>query len=1139
MKKKRLYGAVYGKIGLRKTFLIMRLTVFLVLCLVMGVQARVLSQYRLNMSLGETTYKQLFEEIRRQTGCIVMYSDNMLDKNERVKADFKNESLEKVLDEVLLGKGLTYEKNAEFITIMKAANLPQVTERTITGVVKDVQGNLLPGVSVFVKGTTLGVATDAQGVYRLTLPDQKDIVLVFSFVGMKSQEIPLKNQKEIHVVLEEDAQQMEEVVVTGIFERKKEGFTGSATTVSGEEIKKLTSNNVLRALSMIDPGFRMNVSNVAGSNPSALPDFEMRGQANMGNYDGEDVVIMRGDIDTRPNQPLFVLDGIIGVSISTIIDLDPDRIQSITILKDAAAMVVYGSRASNGVVVVETKAPEKGKLRFSYSGNYKYQTPDLSVYHLLNAADKLELERQAGYYDERYTASNSSGLQNFYLSKYMDVLRGVNTDWIAQPVHAAFNHRHNFSVEGGDNTLRYKLYFGLNEAPGIMKGTGVSNKNGSIDLRYRTNKLLISNQMTLDYSVSDRTSPYGSFQEYTLLNPYYRIYDENGAISKVLDNHIYSTSGGYPSYIGQYQTPTMNPMYNTQFQQKDRNTSFEIRNSFRAEYTPIESLRLAADVTLTKSVADLEQFKPSSHTDFENTVVEDKGTYNWTNNKSTNYNVSFTASYNKVFNAEHLVSLFARYDIDERYSHSAGVRVKGFPNDKMDEVFLGAEPTSTLGSEGTTRSIGFVGTVNYSFRQRYAVDASIRVDGSSEFGKNNRFAPFWSAGLRWNMDKENFIRSLGFVDEFVLRGTYGITGSQGFSPYQSLQMYTYEGMMKLYQSSDVTGTVLQSIGNPDLKWQQTKNWNIGLDFNFFKGVLSGRAEYYKKYTKNTLLAFTLAPSVGFETITDNMGDIDNKGYELTLRLMPYNNVKKQMNFSIVLNGSHNTSKIRRISNALKVKNAEAAEKVTSRPLPRYEEGYSQTLIWGVRSLGIDPVSGREVLLTRDGERTFTWNTIDQVPVGDTEPKLQGNLSLNFNWKGLSVSVIGGYKFGGQLYNYTLIEKVENANLRMNVDERAFTQRWKKPGDHTFFKGVTTDANGQSTKASSRFVMDNNEFTISTMNVSYRFEKRYHNFIRKAGLSSASVAMYLEDLVRLSTVKMERGIDYPFSRQVSMSLSLEF
>lgn len=1137
MEKKRHYEPVAWENRLKKTFLVMRLTAFFILCFVLGGHAGALSQYKLNVRLGETTYKNLFEEIRKQTGCIVMYNDNMLDKNAHVRADFPDAELDEVLNKILSDKGLSYEKEGEFIMITKAASPARPQAVSVTGKVVDKNGEALPGVTVTIKGTSVGVATDVDGKFKLDVP-VPDVTLVFSFIGMKKQEVKYSGQKTLQIVMSEDENEMDEVVVTGIFKRKKEGFTGSALTVTGEEIQRLTSSNILRALDMIDPGFRMNVSNVAGSNPNALPDFEMRGQSNMGDYSGEDVVVMRGDIDTRPNQPLFVLDGIIGVGISTIIDMDPSQIESITVLKDAAAMVIYGSRASNGVVVVETKAPEKGKLRLSYNGNYKVQSPDLGVYNLLDAKDKLELERQAGYYDERYTASNSSNIKNFYLAKYLDVQRGVNTYWLSQPLKTAFGHRHSLNLEGGDNTLRYKLYFGANFGPGVMKGTGTDNKNGSIDIRYRTGKLLVSNQLYVDYTVGDRVSPYGNFRQYGTLNSYYRIYDDAGNINRVLDNHIYS-SDGYESYIGNYSTPTMNPIYNTLFNQKDRSTAFEVRNSLRLEYNPVDNLRLSADVTLTKGSEDLDIFKPANHTDFEGLDVSERGTYDWTKRNNINYNVSFTANYNKVIKSDHLVSLFARYDIDERYAHSAGVKVKGFPNDNMDEVFLGADPESLDGSEGRTRSLGFVSTANYSYKQRYAADVSIRVDASSEFGKNNRFAPFWSSGLRWNLDKEDFVKSAGFIDELVLRGTYGVTGSQGFSPYQSLQMYTYSDMMKLYHSSDVIGTVLQSMGNPNLKWQQTDSWNIGVDFNIFKGFVSGRFEYYDKYTRNTLLAFSLPPSVGFETITDNMGNISNKGYEATLRIMPYNNVERQMNFNVVVNGSHNVNRIEKISNALKVRNAESADKVKSRPLPRYEEGYSQSIIWGVRSLGIDPVCGKEVLVKRNGQMTYDWDAIDQIPLGDTEPKLRGTLSANFNWKGLSVSLAGNYQFGGQLYNYTLIEKVENANLRMNVDSRAFTERWKKPGDVTFFKGITREADGQNTKASSRFVMDNNELALSTINVQYRFERRYHQFLKNIGVTSASIGMYMEDLVRFSTIKMERGIDYPFARQVSMSLNVVF
>ena len=384
-----------------------------------------------------------------------------------------------------------------------------------------------------------------------------------------------------------------------------------------------------------------------------------------------------------------------------------------------------------------------------------------------------------------------------------------------------------------------------------------------------------------------------------------------------------------------------------------------------------------------------------------------------------------------------------------------------------------------------------------------------------------------------------------FVDELVLRATYGVTGEQGFQAYQALQMYNYSNSMRIYQSSDVVGTLLYGMGNPDLKWQTTDSWNVGLDFTLFNNRLSGRFEYYYKLTENTVLDYSLAPSIGFNTIKDNVGNISNEGYEFTLRWMPYYNVAQQMNLSFVVNGSHNKNTIKKISNALRARNEEQMQEdpdnpnKLSRPLPRYEEGYSQSMIWAVRSLGIDPITGREIFLTRDGERTSEWNAADQVPVGDTEPDLQGTMSLNFNWKGLSVNVAAQYKFGGQYYNKTLVDKVENADLRYNVDHRAYTDRWQNVGDLAVFKAVTQDVNGSQTKASTRFLMDQNELVLNTINIQYRFEQRYTPWIKKLGLSSASVGLYMEDLFHWSTIKQERGIEYPMSRQISMSLNLTF
>lgn len=893
---------------------------------------------------------------------------------------------------------------------------------------------------------------------------------------------------------------------------------------------------------MLDPGFRMGDNMISGSNPSSLPDFSMRGQSSMGDYSTDETIIMRGDIDTRPNQPLFVLDGIINVGVTKIMDLDPSQIESVTLLKDAAAMAIYGSQASNGVVVVETKAPAAGKLRVTYNGNYKVEYPDLTDYDLLNAAEKLELERRAGYYDPTGSISNIQNRDIVYRRKYLEVQRGVNTDWISQPVETVFAHRHGLTLEGGTQELRYKIYAGLNEAPGVMKGTGVSGKSVSLDIRYRYKGLLISNVAYVDYTKSDRTSPFGTFDQYARLNPYYRVYDEHGQILQYLEKQIQSNDNYY-QYAGMN---VGNPMYNTLYNTLDQNVAFEVRDAFRAEYTPIESLRLAMDLTVSKSTSDTDIFKSANHTDFISiSDINQRGSYRWTNTSSLGWDLSFTASYNKVWQNRHVLSTFLRYNIKETKNHSAGAYATGFPNDNMDEVFLGAKVQSSDGDESTTRAFGGVATISYTYDQRYAADLNGRLDASSEFGRNNRYAPFWSAGVRWNIDKEEFIKKLGIFDELVLRGTYGVTGTQGFSPYQSLQMYTYANSMRIYQSSDVVGTMLYGMGNPELKWQTTDAYNVGLDFAMFNNKLSGRFEYYYKLTKNTVLDYSLAPSVGFSSIMDNIGNISNEGYEFTLRVMPFYDVARQMNFSLVANGSHNKNTIKKISNAMRARNEEQMKadpdnpNKLSRPLPRYEEGYSQSMIWAVRSLGIDPITGREIYLTRNGERTSIYNAADQVPVGDTEPDLQGTLSANFNWRGLSVNIAAQYRFGGQYYNKTLVDKVENANLSYNVDRRAYTDRWRNVGDVAAYKAVTQDVNGSQTKATTRFLMDQNELVLNTINVQYRFESRYEPWIKKLGLSSASIGLYMEDLFHWSTIKQERGIEYPMSRQISMSLNLTF
>lgn len=400
----------------------MKLFTIFMLVFVLGTTAAGFSQNQLvTLDLHQCNVKQLFKEIRKQTGLRFVFNEAHVEGLAGLNIKAEAQEVKKVLDKVFGSTSLECRFEDDVIFVVERSQPQQAKQEIVVqGQVTDKTGAPLPGVTVRIKGTQLGCVTDVDGYFKMALPGATEPIMVFSFIGMKTEEIKYTGQKELKVVLAEEVAKMDEVVVTGIFKRRKEGFTGSATQVSGEDIRKMTSGNVLKALEMLDPGFKMNTSNLAGSNPNAVPDFQMRGQASIGNYESEDFVVMRGDYNTRPNQPLFVLDGIIGVSATAIMDLDPDRVESITLLKDAAATVIYGSEAANGVVVVETKAPKAGKLQFSYNGNYKLEWADLSVYNLLNAREKLQIEELAGYYDNK----DQLGLQHLYNRLQKEVLRG-------------------------------------------------------------------------------------------------------------------------------------------------------------------------------------------------------------------------------------------------------------------------------------------------------------------------------------------------------------------------------------------------------------------------------------------------------------------------------------------------------------------------------------------------------------------------------------------------------------------------------------------------------------------------------------------------------------------------------------------
>ncbi|MDO5664109.1 MAG: SusC/RagA family TonB-linked outer membrane protein [Bacteroidia bacterium] len=1095
-----------------------------------------------------SSVKELFQEIEKCSKYIFVLADNTkseLDKQLNIENSTKNLSeiliivkKQTNLDfKVIDNQVIAYKEETGNKQNLSAQNSPQQAKKVIKGTVVDKKGEPVSGITVMVKGTTSGIVTNNEGKFQISgFSEADNVILECRCVGFEIKEVKAVFDQNMKIVMYEAVSEIEEVVVTGMFQRKVEGFTGAVTKITGEDIKKISSGNILGALSQLDPSFSIGSGNALGSNPSLLPDLSMRGQSNMGDHQPFNKrASLRGEIASRPNQPLFVLDGIIGVSVEKIIDLNPNQIESITLLKDAAASSIYGSRAANGVIVVETKAPKAGSLRFSYFGTYDIEYPDLSDYNLLSSAEKLKLEEIAGVYDDYYTGQWTSNTLKLHKARQLEINKGVNTYWLAKPLRTVLHHRHSLNIEGGDPVFRYKLNFDIGQTPGIMKGTKMSRNSAGIDLYYRSEKLMITNRLYVDYNINDRTSPYGNFDEYTKLNPYWRVYDENGILKQYLDyQYMYGSDTRVASYL--------NPMYDANFAQRDQNKQLAIRNSLSVEYSPAPNVRLTLGGDITKINENTEVFRSGLHSVFAREAsIAKKGRFDLYTSDRILFSTYAMASYNKLFN-KHLISLHARGDLNSQSTINNQHIQTGFPNDRLDQFFMGITSEKPSGSEQISRSAGISTTASYTYDKRYASDFSVRIDGSSEFGKNNRFAPFWAAGFRWNTHEEKFAKNLKFLDYLALRGSLGTQGSQGFTPYQAMRMFSYDEMLNYYLSSDVVGVKLRSLGNPDLKWQHTQQFNVGTDMTFLKNLISLRFDYYYKYTKNTVIDMTIQPSSGFDFYPDNMGNISNRGYEATLRIMPYNNVAKGINASIIFTAGRNINRIEKISEALKVKNQQALENAVFYPMPQYIEGYSQSILWGVQSLGIDPVSGKEIFRKRDSSMTSTWSILDQVPLGDTEPKLRGSIGLAMNYGNFSINISSRYQLGGYVYNETLIDKVENINVMNNADKRALSDRWQKPGDNAIFKRIiqTPGANGQErTMPSSRFVMKENLWELSNINLSYFMSEDQYPFLRKMNLSSITASVYLENILRFSTIQLERGLQYPFSRKVSFSLSLVF
>lgn len=1084
------------------------LSFFLLISVLPGNASVFAQQEKLALSSTQLTVREIFDAISSQLRYDVFYNGEQLDLNRKVKFAQQVLNLEQVLDAVANNR-FKYTLEDRTIILTPLTTPQTVNSVTLTGQVTDQSNTPLPGVTVLVKGTKLGTSTDPEGNFKLSLPQQENTILIFSFIGMESQEVPVGDPKKpIKVILKETAENLKEVVVTGIFTRKKESFTGSASTYTASELKTAGTQNILQSLKTLDPSFAILDNTLYGSDPNRLPNMEIRGKSSM--------LGMRDELEADPNQPLFILDGFES-SLSVINDMDINRIASITILKDAASTAIYGSKAANGVVVVETVKPQAGKLMVSYNGNANISMPDLSSYNLMNAKEKLAFEKLAGKYTPAsWSATSEFELQKLYNQKLAEIESGIDTYWLTEPLRVGVNQKHSLYIEGGEGSFLFGIGAGYNGISGVMEKSNREVISGNIDLIYRIKKFQFSNKFSM--TNTKIKNPIVDFSEYAAANPYYKKRDEEGNIGKWLENNDY--------------TKAANPLWNASQNSRDEGKQLALSNYFVAEYTPLEALKVRARFGISYGNDDTEKFISRNDTRFDTYEILKKGTFNTTNTRSNQYEGELSVTFAKLI-GRHRLNAVLGGNLNSNKTLTQGYSAQGFPEgDFVYPSFSNGYPEggSPTYYENTSRSMNGYFNLGYSFDDRYLMDFSLRKNGSSVFGASKRYIGTWSVGLGWNLHKERFIADhLTWIDFLKLRASIGNPGNQNFSSSKTLTTFNFQLASMNYFGM---GAVLNQLGNPDLDWQITLDKNIGIDMTLIDKRLNITADYYHKVTDPLLINISMPLSSGTSSYLTNMGKQISQG--LTLSASYYIIQKLDQRFSWLVRGNLRTQKTKldKIGNKLDELNKSGQGHNTV----RYYNGADPDDIWAVKSAGIDPSTGRELFYDKEGNYTYDFSYDNEVICGNTRPKIEGVIGTSLNYKGFSVSMNFRYQTGASVFNEALFNKVENisvSGLNKNQNKRALYERWQNPGDKVRFKDI---ANAASTPMSSRFIQKENVLSMESVYVGYEF---YEGWIKKIGLSNLKIQASMRDVFRASTIKSERGTLYPFARSLELGLSFNF
>ncbi|TAJ11512.1 SusC/RagA family TonB-linked outer membrane protein [Marinilabiliaceae bacterium JC017] len=1104
MNLRRYCYAFFQKKKVKKMCLIMRLSFILMIIGVLQVSATSFAQNK-SFSIAEKNMKlaQLFDEIEQQGDYKFFYNNDEIDVSLEVEINVSKENIFGVLDQALDGSPYNYkvlENNLILVhTKTEALVASQQGEVVVKGTVTDDKGEPLPGVNVFEKSNpTNGVITGIDGGYSIKLSGE-DAVLSFSFIGFNAQEITVAGRREINITLVEETLEMDEVVVVGYGTQRKEALTSSVSTVGKKKIEAVTVTSVEKALQGNTAG--VLVTNAVGQ-PGGFASVTIRGV---------------GSINAS-SSPLYVVDGVPVISGSAtsfstssnfLSSLNPADIETMTVMKDAAATAIYGARASNGVVLITTKQGKEGKTQINFNMELGFSDMTQTNVRMTNSDELLELQRESVENAREYFGSDEYDWTgpngDYYLP---DELANSSTDWYDEVTQLGKFESYNLSARGGNEKTNFFVSGSWFDQEGTIICTGFQRFSARLNLEHKLNDWL---SFGINTTVSATDQDYSS-DGYAYENP---IYASSNIVPYV---GPYNEDGSYNwdlmGSVGNY-----NPVANLNLHKRNSDVNSLMNTSFlKIQILPELSFKTTLGIDY-KDVRDHEYITPQTlfGQELDGGVTEKvKEYYNWTS--------SNILTYNKIFADVHSLDVLGGYELNSYksdYVYASG----GGANDDIPNLSGVSKNQSVGGNASDYSGISMFTRANYSYNGRYYVSGSLRRDGSSRFGPNNKWALFGSASLGWAISREEFF-NVSFINNLKLRASYGTTGNS------SIGYYSYYGLYgsSIYNSNG--GLRPDQIANPDLQWESAETSNLALDFGFFNRI-NGTVEYFWRKSTDMLINEELSLTTGQSSILRNLGSMMNQGLEFQVSTQ---NIKGEFSWITDFNISFPKSEFLDLG---------GMDYIPNGGLQRRVVGGSWSDWYMADYAGVDPGTGLAMYYDENGNITHDSNEANKRICGSPEPDFYGGLSNTFLYKGIELDFMFQFNYGNEvMFNERSSTEHDGSRVfNANVNDNQL-DRWQQPGDITSVPmPIYNNDTNSNLWNSDRYLEDGSYLRLKSVSLSYNLPKKWLAKVRVGNLKVFTKGTNLWTLSSVNGFDPEvnsagyASFNYPVSRTIVFGVNV--